>query len=285
MNETGAGIQSSGRRVFLLGCPRSRTTVAQTVLSQACALVTMSTNWWLTSSGTRLLNGPEGEPREVTRPFAQRRVSDYLKEAGVMLPEGFGVGEALDRLAAESGAVGWLEKTPLHVLAVTEIEADVPGARFVHLVREPGQVVASFLRRAVANPEMRGAAWQRVQEYCEAIWREWVLATLQRYGQANHLLVASEAFVTDPEAEAMQVAGFVGVAYRAPDHPGRVVQAHALEPSARAWKQDAVGPVRRIEHQDSPQLRALDPVTVALWRQVRELLGDVNSPAVGEVNG
>ena len=118
------------RRLFLLGCPRSRTTVAQTVISQACALVTMWTNWWLASSGTRLLNGPEGEPREVTRPFAQRRVTARLTEMGLTLPEGFRVEEALDRLAIKVGAVGWLEKTPLHVLALDEIVGfDLPNLK------------------------------------------------------------------------------------------------------------------------------------------------------------
>lgn len=285
MTEKTAGIRTPGRRVFLLGCPRSRTTVAQTVISQACSLVTMSTNWWLTSSGTQLLNGPEGEPREVTRQFAQQRVTNRLHEAGVTLLEGFRVEEALDRLATETAAVGWLEKTPLHVLALAEIEADVSGARFVHLVREPGEVVASFLRRAVANPGMRGAAWQAVQGNCEAIWRECVLATLQRHGEANHLLVGSEAFVTDPEAVAERVAGFAGVAYRPPDNPGRVAQARAFEPSARAWKQDAAGPVRRIDHWEATHLGPLEPATVRIWRQARELLGAANSSAAGEVNG
>jgi len=276
-------METPRRRVFLLGCPRSRTTVAQTVISQACNLVTMSTNWWLTSAGTRLLNGPEGEPRAVTRPFAQRRVTDRLKEAGVALPEGFRVEEALDRLATETSSAGWLEKTPLHVLALEEIEADVPGARFVHLVREPGEVVVSFLRRSAASPGMRGAAWQGVQANCEAIWRECVLATLERRGKANHLLVGSEGFVADPETVAEQVAGFTGVVYRPPDNPSRVAQARALEPSTRPWKKDAAGPVRRIDHQNTPTLGPLDPWTVQLWRQARELLGSEESPAAEEV--
>lgn len=269
-----AGMQTPGRRVFLLGCPRSRTTVTQAVISQACALVTISTNWWLTSSGTRLLNGPEGQPREVTRLFAQRRVTARLTQAGLTLPEGFRVEEALDRLAAETGAVGWLEKTPLHVLALDEIEADVTGARFVHLVREPGEVVASFLRRAAANSGMRGSAWQAVQSNCEAIWRECVLATLVQTGKANHLLVDSNTFVTDPEAVVECVAGFVGVPYRSPGNLDRVAEARALEPSARPWKQDAAGPVRRIDHEDTPELGPLEPVTVQTWRQVRHRLDD-----------
>ena len=238
-------------RALLVGCPRSRTTVAQTVLSQACGLVPVSSNWWLTASVTHLLSGGEGEPREVTRPFARRRVANLLAEVGVELSEGFRVEEALDRLAVTSGAAGWLEKTPVHVLALDEIEAEVAAVRVVHLLRDPGEVVASFLRRAAANPDMRGAAWQSDQDRCEAIWRACAAASLRVAGKANHLLVDAAEFVADPEAVARRVAGFLAVRYLPPENMDRVAAAAAAVPSSRPWKRDAAGPVQVIEHEDS----------------------------------
>jgi hypothetical protein len=262
------------RRVFLVGCPRSRTTVAQTVLSQVAGLVTTrSTNWWLEGEGTWLLNGPQGEPREVTRPFAVDRVAEELRRvAGVVLPPGFRVEEALDQLAVASGARGWLEKTPLHVLSIAEIESEVSGARFVHLVRGPEAVVASFIRRAAANPDMRGAAWQSVQGNCEAIWRTCAHATLATRGRSAHLVVDSEAFVADPEGQARRVADFLDLPYRAPDDPARAAVAAAARPSPRPWKKDAAGPVRAFEHRPLP-LRPLEAETVAVWRRVVDAFG------------
>lgn len=278
--EVDTGRTMGCRRVFLVGCPRSRTTVAQTVFSLAFALESISTNWWLTGSSTRLLNGPEGESREVTRPFARRRVAARLAERGVRLSEGFGVQEALDRLAAESGAPGWLEKTPLHVLAVDEIEAEVAGARFVHLVRDPQEVVASFLRRAAENPDMRGASWQSDQAHCEAIWRACVGASLQHQGRANHLLIDSGAFVMDSEATAQRVATFVNTAYRPSDDPARVAAASHLKASERVWKQEAVGPVRQIEHPMRPNVGPLEAETSQLWARVQALMNRAETPVV-----
>jgi hypothetical protein len=88
-------------------------------------------------------------------------------------------------LAIVIGAAGWLEKTPVHVLALKEIEAEIAASRMVHLLRDPAEVVASFLRRAAANPDMRGAAWQSDQTRCEAIWRDCVAASLAVAGKAN----------------------------------------------------------------------------------------------------
>src|SRR5690349_6150327 len=103
------------RRVFLLGCPRSRTTVSQTVIAQACNLATMaSTNWYLEHASTRLLNGMEGMSRADARRWAHERITTHLRKAiGIELPEEFRLEDALDRLASGTGAPGWLEKTPL----------------------------------------------------------------------------------------------------------------------------------------------------------------------------
>ena len=46
--------------------------------------------------------------------------------------------------AGSRGCAGWVEKTPANLYAVDVIERWVPGARFVHIVREGADVVASL---------------------------------------------------------------------------------------------------------------------------------------------
>lgn len=255
------------RRVFLLGCPRSRTTVSQTVIAQACNLATMaSTNWYLEHASTQLLNGPEGMSRADAHQWAHERITTHVfKTTGIQLPEEFRLEDALDLLASETGAAGWLEKTPLNVLAIPEIETDITGAHFIHLVREPTAVVTSLLRRARDNPAMIGARQQSDQKNDEAVWRACLRATLQQHGKANHLVVDSEAFVEDPETQAARVAAFLDLPYRGPDDPQRARAARAATPSERPWKRDAAGPVRRILHQDDIALDPLDEETASLW--------------------
>lgn len=267
--------------MFLFGCPRSRTTVAQRIVSQACDLATMpSTNWYLEHRSTRILNGDEGWSRAKARPFARNRIRDHVREAtGVTLPKEFGLAGGLDRLAQETGAAGWLEKTPLHVLSIGEISTDLPGARFVHLVRDPAGVVGSLLRRARDNPGMIGRAHQSVQANDEAVWRACITATLERHGEPGHLVLDSESFVEDPETAARQVAAFLQLSYRGPQHPGRVRAQAAATPSHRPWKAAAVGPVRRIAHADTIALQPLQGETETLWRQARRQLGITRTAA------
>jgi hypothetical protein len=266
--------RTAPRRVFLFGCPRSRTTVGQRVISQAANLATMpSTNWYLEHASTRILNGMEGSSREEARPFAIDRIRTHVREVtGVELPDEFGLAEALDRLATETGSLGWLEKTPLHVLSIPEIEHEIPDARFLHFIRDPEAVVLSLVRRASANPAMFGARHQLDQKHDEATWRACLRASLAQHGRDNHLLVHSEAFVDDPEAVAQRVTRFLQMPYRPPEDPDRAAAAAATVPSHRPWKRDAAGPVRRMEHESDLQLSPLDAETEALWRDAQAAL-------------
>lgn len=262
---------SSLRRVFLVGCPRSRTTVSQTIIAHACNLATMaSTNWYLEHASTRLLNGMEGMARVDARQWAHERITAHLQTvAGITLSDSFRLEDALDQLATATDTAGWLEKTPLNVLAIPEIEADVPDAHFIHLVREPAAVITSLLRRARDNPGMIGARHQSDQKNDEAVWRTCLQATLRQHAKVNHLVVDSDAFVDNPETQALRVAAFLDLPYRDPDDPHRARARLAATPSERPWKRDAVGPVRRIVHQDDITLKPLDPQTEALWSQTR----------------
>ena len=272
----GRAVTAGGpRRVFLFGCPRSRTTVAQRVVSQACDLATMaSTNWFLEHASTQVLNGPAGSSRAQMRPFALKRVREHVAAAtGVDLGEEFRLEEGMDVLAERTGAAGWLEKTPLHLLSAREIAAEIPGARFVHLVRDPGGVVTSLLRRAAANPGMVGAGWQAVQAHDEHTWRVCVRATLDLREDPAHLVVDAEDFVDDPEPWARRVAQFLDLPYRPPGDPARVAAEQASMPSHRPWKADAAGPVRRVAHAEPVPLAPLEPETLRLWTHAREVLG------------
>ncbi|MCE0540731.1 sulfotransferase [Kineosporia rhizophila] len=267
---------TSPRRVFLLGCPRSRTTVSQNLISAACNLATMkSTNWYLGHPATVILNGPIGWTRQVARPRAMDRVREHVRATvGADLPDDFRLEQALDLLATGTGtgAVGWLEKTPINVLAIPEIEAEVPGASFIHLLRDPAGVVTSLLRRARDNPDMFGADFQSVQSNDEALWRACTEATLAQHGKPRHIVVPSETFVDDPETQAQRVAAFLDVPYLPPANPARIRAAAALPPSQRQWKKDAVGPVRRIDHHDDIPLQPLEPATTALWETAQKTL-------------
>jgi hypothetical protein len=237
-----------------------------------------STNWFLEHASTQVLNGPAGSSREQMRPFAIERVRDHVRAVtGQELPASFRLEDAMDQLARATGAAGWLEKTPLHLLSIPEISAEVAGARFVHMLRDPAGTVTSLLRRAAANPGMIGAGWQTVQSHNEHTWRVFVRATLAVHQDPAHLVVDAESFVDAPETLAQRVAAFLDLPYRAPDDPRRLAAEAATVPSHRPWKADAAGAVRRIEHPESVALAPLEAETLQLWEHARQVLDFVGA--------
>lgn len=154
--------QESPADVFVVGASRSGTTWVQAVLSAHPSFV----------------SPPETDLFSAF--LAMRRRYDYgapgLGLKGCLPPERFeawcrllwgDVREGL--LEVGGGATRVLEKTPDHALAVELIRQLVPGARFVHVVRHPADVVRSMLeasqgwgaRWAPSTVEQATTRWRR----------------------------------------------------------------------------------------------------------------------------
>lgn len=125
--------------VFLVGCPRSGTSWVQTVLAQHPDVVSPPETYLMRRLGEAL--GPVDRPREDASigPYVVFDEESWAEALGSVWVA------ALERLAAaKPGARIALEKSPMHALVVDEIRRMVPGARFVHLVRDPRDVVRSM---------------------------------------------------------------------------------------------------------------------------------------------
>ena len=64
--------------------------------------------------------------------------------------------EVLDTLTLSQGKEVWIEKTPGHLRFVDQIEKLVSGAKFVHMVRNGEDVVASLYDIGKRYPELWG---------------------------------------------------------------------------------------------------------------------------------
>lgn len=63
----------------------------------------------------------------------------------------------LSEFAQKQGAIRWAEKTPTHIFYIDRILNEFPTAKFIHVVRDARDVVASTLKLARDNPEL----WSR----------------------------------------------------------------------------------------------------------------------------
>ncbi len=253
------------RRIFVVGAPRSGTTLVQSLLA-AHGATTSFTESHLFARHFRLL------PRS-SRPLLTRDpvpwLGDFLAENGELptasaewlAARGRSAGWArpllplrtrtaarrllavLDELTLRRGKTSWIEKTPRHLRYIPFLErlgGPGSGMRFVHVIRDGLEVVAS-LHRASRN-------WQRPYDLgtCVRRWNEDVEFSLRRAGGPNDLFVVYEEVTASPGPVLERLFAGLGL-----DWQPRVLERYAeaagglVAPGEEAWKGDVGRGIRR----------------------------------------
>jgi protein-tyrosine sulfotransferase len=108
----------------------------------------------------------------------------------------------------------WGDKTPLNVYVLKRLHNVFPKAQFIHIVRDGGDVVASYLEAGIYQ-SAEEAAWR---------WRR-AVGLCRRFGKANarsYLEVRYEDLVTEPRHTVSRICAFLGTPFdeRMLDPPG-----------------------------------------------------------------
>ena len=104
-------------------------------------------------------------------------------------------------------ATRWFDKTPQNAYGAAMIAMEFPGARFVHIVRDPVNVVASLrIGKVMKVDDLVGAC---------SYWNEAAanLAVLSRAFPKRVLTIKYEQFTQDPMSGIQQVLAFIGEPY------------------------------------------------------------------------
>lgn len=215
--------------VFVVGCPRSGSTVLQGLLAahsqlaslpeshffEMCLPFMVPASRWARTLGLATSKAPElyrfflesvQMPDDPTAGRRRLRYSSYVRDyASVMR-----------RAAAAQGKPIWMDKTPNHVLWLDSIEAYFPTAKIIHILRAGVDAAASLYDVAQRHPQR----WEGVRtvEGATAHWNRCLAATRSRMGRANHHLVVYERLVDDPAGVLERACRFLGVAFE----PGMV---------------------------------------------------------------
>lgn len=197
---------SDPTRVFIVGFPRSGTTLLQSLLAAHPDVYSLPETFFFQKlvSANRLerLGGRAGRDAGA--------VLESLSEFGLAVPEEssadrVAVGSArriarrfttsLDAAAASNGAACWIEKTPMHLHRVRYIERYVPNATFVHMVRSGLPAIASLYVVTKQHPEKWDGA--RSPHDCLERWRGDLRLTRACVGRPRHHFVSYERLVAD----------------------------------------------------------------------------------------
>lgn len=239
------------RPLFIVGCVRSGTTLTRDLLRRVpnfiCPEETHFFRWaepfrtpgsWGPYSVNALLKKHreiDGVPQEVFDPI--------LQAAGTRADLQRRYITALAAAQGIEGPYRWFDKTPQNVYGAALIAQEFPQARFLHLVRNPLNVVASLqLGRQVKVPDLRGAC----NYWCEAVN---IMATMTRAYPERILTLRYEDLVTDVAGNMERILAHAGITsadckYTGSDaHPERNLWQEALDREAVEHVVETCGPL------------------------------------------
>ncbi len=238
-------------RVFLAGCPRSGTTLLQSLLAANSHVISFpETHFYERLVRGRLLTAL-GVPSRRARPHW----SEFLGEIGhpemqPILPKNAifirqfskAFVQVLDTIALDQGMFVWLEKTPGHLRHVRTIEKLVDRTRFVHIVRNGEDTIASLNDLRNKQPRTWGR-WFASLDHCIQRWVTDVRISKEYASKENHRLVRYEQLVKNPRSVLENLCGFVGVPFEENMLAGNTKSADRLILEAEPWKKSVNEPI------------------------------------------
>jgi LPS sulfotransferase NodH len=216
-------------RIFLVGCPRSGTTLLQSLLAAHPQIASFPESHfftslapakpWLRKLPLGLASGNRARSRFVQflHLLNQEPMQQELpKFAPFMRQYSKAFVRVLDKLTIEQGKTWWLEKTPAHLQCIDLIEKLIPDAKFVHLTRNGADVVASLYEVAQHN---HASGWKEPGDIdkCVDRWLDSMAITRRTLSEPEsapqHTLVQYEQLVANPQPVLTQLCEFLGLAF------------------------------------------------------------------------
>lgn len=204
------------KRIFLVGAPRSGTTILQSLLAAHPKITSFPETKFFHYLWTGCLKSKlpdrlhEFFYKEICRPELYDELQIRRQSTTDRVAWFVGI---LDRLAAEEGNEIWLEKTPEHVYFIQDIFNYLPDAKFIHIIRNPLDVVASM--RKATSDSLNNALWggEWTLEFCIQRWKSSALISLRFRDSPQHLVVRYEDLLADKIRFLSQCCYFIDVAY------------------------------------------------------------------------
>lgn len=246
------------RRLFVVGCPRSGTTLLQSFLGAHPAiqafpetavfarLLIASPRPDRAASEASRVNAARERATAFFRSVGRRDLGEWLARLDGDSATGFARAfvSALDALALDRGKIAWTEKTPRHLLVVPDIRNLVPEARFLVILREGEQNVASLYQAARDHPNV----WwpQGRSDLDEAInrWNTFLNHAQALRGAIDVRIVRYERLVSETKATLEQICAFAELPYSPEMVERRSEAAREVVTAIEPWKAGVLGPLR-----------------------------------------
>ncbi|MEG4251831.1 sulfotransferase [Microcoleus sp. Pol10D4] len=201
------------KRIFLVGAPRSGTTILQSLLAAHPEVISFPESkffhYLLYDQFAGKLPGRMEAffKDEIKRP---ELLKDFDDSQSVEAKASWFV-RVLDGLAAEQKKSIWLEKTPEHIYFIDDIERFLPNAKFIHILRNGMDTIASMYDATRSFNELWGAGWDL--NHCINRWEHAMLTSNKYINKYNHILVKYEELLDNKTQILGKICHFMGIEY------------------------------------------------------------------------
>jgi len=205
-------VPAQAEPLFILGCVRSGTTLTRDLLRRQPATICPEETHYF-RYGDPFQTGAFKKPLLNGKTLQKHREMDGIPEEEFrrMLSQSRSRGELMcrhvDYMAKSRGLADyrWFDKTPQNVYGLPMIRGEFPKARFLHIVRNPLNVVASLkLGKQMHVPDIHGA----INYWVEAIT---IIRQMAPLLEDSLLEMRYEDLVADPVPNMEKLLAFSGI--------------------------------------------------------------------------
>ncbi|NEQ39106.1 MAG: sulfotransferase [Okeania sp. SIO3I5] len=210
------------KRIFVVGCPRSGTTLLQSMLAAHPQIASLVESHFCGAifDNRGFYRKKFGLASKLTRKKLNKcleeigfpEMKQHLPKFGLFASQYVkGFVKILDLYTQQQNQIIWLEKTPKHLHYIDDLERYIKNIKFIHIIRNGADVVASLFDVTQQYPDIWGGA--RDIDTCIQRWIEDINLTKYHLSKFNHTLVEYEKLVENPTEVLTEVCQFVGVEF------------------------------------------------------------------------
>ncbi|MEG4489066.1 sulfotransferase [Microcoleus sp. D2_18a_B4] len=201
------------KRIFLVGSPRSGTTMLQSLLAAHPEVISFPESKFFHYLLYKKFVGKfPGRMEAFFKDEINRHelLQDFDNSQTVATKVSWFVG-VLDGLAAEQNKSIWLEKTPEHIYFIEDIQRFLPDAKFIHILRNSMDTIASLHEATRNSHDLWGPGWDL--NHCIHRWKEAMLISHKYAKKSNHILVKYEEILENKVKKLEELCDFMGIEY------------------------------------------------------------------------
>jgi hypothetical protein len=240
--------------VFLVGCPRSGTTLLQSLLASHPEIFSLvetkffehvvpmhEKKRYLFGIASRQAKGKLNRFfDEINYPEYKERLPKGIASIGHYTRSFF---DGIDGITCESGKSIFLEKTPAHLKYLKYIERHLPNSKVIHIVRDGRDVVASFYDLVKKDAAIWGSQGRNL-DYCIDEWLTSIQISSNYKHKKNHIIVSYEKLILEAEATLKKLCYFLEL-----DFSDQMISAHKytsknLKREREYWKSNVEEPIQ-----------------------------------------